>query len=249
MAITGKGVYVYELNRFGGKNPKDLVAKLRAAGFTRVYLKIADGSNSWPSQDDFNAAVAKEAKSAGLTVWGWHYVYGNHPEDEATIAASRTKALGLTGYIYDAEIQYENKAKHAAATTFMTNLKQKLPAGTILGFSSFKYPSNHPDLPWKTFAAPADVLMPQVYWVRANNPAVQTDKAIGEWQALNANALMVPTGAAYEEDGWRADAVDVKAFLLHAKDKCKAADLWYWDDLAKDSGKDYVEVVTAVDWT
>lgn len=248
MTIAGKGIYVYLLDEFGGKSPKEMVQKLRNAGINRVYLKIADGSDSWPKKNDFNAATAAEAKNAGLTVWAWHYVYGNHPEAEAAIAAKRVKDLGLSGYIYDAEKEYENKQKKTAAETFVAQLKKQMPAGTILGFSSFKYPSNHPDLPWQTLAAAADVLMPQVYWVQANNPAAQTDKAIGEWKKLNPNALMVPTGAAYEEDGWRANAADVKTFLLHAKDTCKAADLWYWDDLAKVSGKDYVDAVTSVVW-
>ena len=245
LLLRGKGLYLYDLPSSGGANPLSLVNRLKAAGIAHVYIKIADGAQSWPrSGPDYTANVTAAAQAAGLIVWGWHYVYGNHPAAEAEIAAQRVGALGLSGYIFDAEKEYESTQKKAAAQTFVADARSLMPK-IPFGFSSFKYPTKHGDLPWKIFASAADVLMPQVYWVGKHDPGAQLDLAAKEWGALNPGAVIAPTGAAYTEQAdWRPTADDIKGFLTRARSVGHAAaDFWFWDYIAKAANADLLDAI------
>jgi len=232
--VRGTGIYIYELPAGGGEDPGKLVKRPKAANVARIYVKVADGSDVFPRiKPDYNKAVIAEARKQGLSVWGWHYIYGNFPEAEADRAAELVTKFGLQFYIYNAEKHHYGRAKQAK--TFIERLRKNLP-DTKLGFSSFKYPTNHPDLPWKTFAAAADFLRPQVYWVEAHNPEKQYDRSWKEWSVLNPKAVMLPTGAAYSDDPkkWVPNADEISRSLRHVHAKgCAGADFWVWDYVAK----------------
>jgi hypothetical protein len=206
--ITGKGFFIWQLSDDMIDQPTDLARTLREQGFSHVLIKIADGSLYYNTQliDSYRDAL----QEAGLQVWGWQYVYGNDPINEAKTAIRRMLDLGLTGLVIDAEGEYKNRA--AAAERYMKDLRAGLP-GVLLGLSSYRWPSIHPEFPWREFLAKVDFVMPQVYWVEADNPAEQLVKSIREYAGLAPAKPYIPTGAAYQERGWEPTPTEIREFF------------------------------------
>ncbi len=112
--------------------------------------------------------IVQALHAINLQVFGWHYVYGENPSGEARIAIQRVKELGLDGYVIDAEVEYMQPGKDAAARQFMAALRDALPSLPI-ALCSFRFPSYQPNFPWQAFLEKCDLNMPMVYWVQAHN--------------------------------------------------------------------------------
>jgi hypothetical protein len=249
--IEGTGIYLWQLPKSGGADPKTLVARLQAANIRRIYVKIADGTKTYPlSGVDYTKEVVAAARASNFAVWGWHYIYGKSPNKEAEIAADQVSTFGLDGYIYNAEKEYRDNKRVAEAEIFVERLRELM--GVLpLGFSSFKFPKLHPGLPWAELGGAADILMPQVYWVEAHDPAKQYDTSATQWAKLQPKAAMVPTGAAYTDDPvkWRPTPEEITAFLTHVRSKgVRSADFWVWDYVAKKTNSDLLDAITAFSW-
>lgn len=250
--LSGTGLYLWQLTEGGGANADKLIARLKTANVSRIYVKVADGTRRYPTKGaDHTEDVVAAARAEGLAVWGWHYVYGKAPEQEADVAAEQVTKLQLRGYIYNAEKEYRDHKRVAHAKVFTKRLRDNLP-GKTFGFSSFKYPKNHVGLPWQELGGAADVLMPQVYWVEAHDPDKQYDKSFTQWSVLNPKAVMLPTGAAYTDEPakWRPTAAEIGKFLTHVHSQgCGAADFWVWDYVAKKMNADLLDAITAFTWS
>jgi hypothetical protein len=110
----------------------------------------------------------------------------------------------------------------------MRELRTGLP-NTPIALSSYRYPNVHRAFPWETFLEYCDLNMPQVYWVRANNPAAQLLKSLHEFQSLKVWRPVFPTGAAYGEHGWRATPEQVTSFLHGVQNNGLAGcNFWEW---------------------
>ena len=117
---------------------------------SHVLVKVADGAFPYKvdldSGYDYAQPAIKKLQAQNIQVWGWQYVYGDYPDQEAEIAVKRALELGVDGFVVNAEIQYENKAKATAAKKYMTILRNNL--GKIpVALSSYRYPSYHINLP------------------------------------------------------------------------------------------------------
>ncbi len=234
MALNGKGFFIWQIPDCEGGDAQKIAAEAKAAGLSHVLIKIADGINSynydWSQHLDLVVPVAQALRTQGIQVWGWHYVYGDRPSDEADIAIKRIKELDLDGYVIDAETQYKDPGKDAAATTFMTRLRTGIGNDIPVALSSYRYPSLHP-IPWNEFLEKCDYVMPQVYWMLAHNPGAQLERTIEEYDSplILYNRPMIPVGAAFTEWGWAPTAEDVQEFLATARSfNLSAANFWAW---------------------
>jgi len=77
-------------------------------------------------------------------------VRGDDPIGEAHLGVTRMKELGLDGYVIDAEGEYKDSGKKVAAHRYMEELRAGLPRTTI-AFSSYRFPLQHPRIPFETF--------------------------------------------------------------------------------------------------
>ena len=213
MTLEGKGYYIWKIHKCEDGDVSAITRRAKEAGLSHVLIKIADGPRSY--NVDLAAPLVEAVKGAGIQAWGWQYVYGDEPFGEADIAIHRVTTLGMDGYIINAEGHY--KGKNAEASAFVDRLREGLP-DTQIGLSSYRYPSYHPELPWSEFLAGCDYNFPQVYWVQADNPAEQMDYSIAGFQNVYPVRPIIPTGAAYEEFGWRPTAAQVNEFLTHARE-------------------------------
>ncbi len=251
MSVEGKGFWIWKVKDCEGGDPAKIVAAAQAAGFSHVMVKIADGQYAYNldrnSNTDLLAPVVDALKTAGIAVWGWHYVYGYSPTSEAAIAVKRTTELGLDGYVIDAEIEYTQPGRVTAARTFMDRVRKGLP-NLPMALSSYRFPSYHPQLPWKEFLDKVDYNMPQVYWEKAHNPEPQLQRTVKEFEAKTPFRPVIPTGPAYRAGSWGPSTDDTQVFCDTAKKLgLKAVNFFSWDECKRDLPKIW-DSVAAYQW-
>ncbi len=233
-SIDGKGFFIWKVKDCEGGNPTAIANAAVKAGFSHVIIKIADGGYAYnvdsSTNTDLVAPVVTALKAKGIHVWGWHYVYGDAPTVEANIAIQRIQQLNLEGYVIDAELEYQQAGKSTAATQYMTRLRDALPL-LPMALSSYRFPSYHPQLPWRVFLGKVNYNMPQVYWEQAHNPDTQMDRVVSEFQALTPFRPIIPTGPAYKTGGWAPTLDDIKIFMDSARrHQLVGANFFSWDE-------------------
>ncbi len=251
MTFKGKGYFIWKITNCEEGNAEAIARTARAAGLSHVLIKVANGNYKynydWRRKIDMVPPVVEALKKAGIAVWGWHYVYGKDPLAEASIAIQRVKNLGLEGYVVNAEAEYKQPQKGAAATAFMKRLRAGLP-NTPLALSSYRYPSYHPTLPWKEFLTHCDYVMPQVYWMQAHNPGAQLKRTVREFAGMTPMRPVIPTGATFSEHQWTPTAPEVLEFLQTAQQlNLSAVNFWSWD-AARPSLPELWKVVQDFPW-
>jgi hypothetical protein len=234
MTLRGKGFYLWKIKDCEGGNADRIAKEAKNAGLSHVLIKVANGIYSynydWKNKIDLAPPVAQALRSAGIQVWGWHYVYGDQPIPEARIAIRRVKELDLDGYVVDAESQYKQPGKKSAARYFMRELKGGLGNSVPIALSSYRYPSLHP-IPWNEFLEKCDYNMPQVYWIHAHNPGDQLERSLREFESpsIKFHPPIIPIGAAFREHGWESTTTEVIEFMDKARAlNLSAANFWEW---------------------
>jgi hypothetical protein len=232
MTLEGKGFFIWKIKDCESGNPQQIAAEAQQAGFSHILIKVANGIYSynydWDHMVDLVPPVAQALKAVGIQVWGWHYVYGDDPINEARIAISRVQGLGLDGYVIDAESEYKESGKATAARQFMSELRSGLGSSVPVALSSYRYPSLHP-IPWSEFLAKCDYTMPQVYWMKAHNSGAQLIQTIYEYENLNYHPPMIPVGAAFTEQGWAPTSGEILEFMDTARaQNLSAVNFYEW---------------------
>lgn len=253
--LTGKGWFIWQVSRCEHGSASTIAEKAAAAGLSHVVIKVVDRTYAYGLNwlgKDLVAPVAEALKACGIQVWGWQYVYGEQPVDEARAAIRRANQLRLDGYVIDAEGEYTQPGMAAAAHTFMANLKAGLPAEMPVALSSYRFPSLHPQLPWAAFLEHCDLSMPQVYWQGAHNSAIQLSRSLAEMndpKLVGTPRPVVPTGSAYGTGDWTATADDVQKFLAASQQaKLPAANFYSWDFGAVPDNHELWNAVATYDW-
>jgi hypothetical protein len=232
--MRGKGFFTWKLPRAEGGNPALISATAKSADLSHVVIKIADGKYAYHGEygnpHDYVTPTIEALRMADIKVWGWHYVYGDDPIGEADIAIQRIQQYNIDLYAIDAEKEYKAPGKYIAARRFMSRLRSALP-DTPLALCSYRYPSLHPEIPWKDFLELCDYSMPQVYWEAKHDPAYQLERCYKEYQTRVLSRPLIPVGAAFREAGWQPTVEDVQVFLQKALElNLNAVSFWEWTD-------------------
>ena len=266
---SGKGVFIWKIYNLEGSTIDNvdydaIVDTIVGAGITHVYVKIADGTYPynvkwgnypwWSGEilDDFAKELTGRLHNALVLVFGWHYVRGTRPLDEARIAVERSKALRLDGFSIDAEAEYKLTGKDKIAEIYAKELREGLPDIPI-SLCSYRYPKVHPELPYASFLRRCDHINQQLYWVGAHNPPAQLDWSLKQYgdlmKGIGIDSLpQTPVGSAYGTSDWRSSSADVRAFLKACVDrKLESASLWSMDWMRR-KGLDLWEAMADFDW-
>ncbi len=239
MTLTGKGYFIWMVRHCEKGDPDRIAALAKEANLTHVLIKVADGAFPYnidlENGFDYVRPVVKKLHSQNISVWGWHYVYGDYPEQEAEIAVKRSLELGLDGYVVNAEAQYKTPAKAPAASRYMRILRSNLGT-TPLALSSYRFPSFHMDLPWKQFLERCDYNMPQIYWMKShNNAGAQLQRCINEFRNIHPHRPIIPTGPTFKEHGWIPQKSELIEFLQVARKlRIPAVNFWFWEGCRRD---------------
>lgn len=232
MTLAGKGFFIWKLKNCEGGDPNAITAVAQKAGLSYVLIKVADRDNiynyDYERRLDLVPPVARALQAAGIQVWGWQYIYGDDPLGEARKAVQRIRQLNLDGFVVNAERQFKEAGKDVVARRYMKELTSTVPE-TPIALSTYRFPSYHPQFPYKDFLAFSDFAMPQVYWMGATNPDVQLTKSLREYQRINSSVPIIPTGYAFSEHGYSPKPNEVELFMRTAKTlNLKSVNFWEW---------------------
>jgi hypothetical protein len=253
MTLLGKGYFIWQIPNCDGGVPGAIAARAVDAGLSHVLIKIADGpawtyNYNYETDTDLVPPVLKELRNAGIKVWGWHYVMGANPVGEARLAIERSLALGVDGYVIDAESEYKKDGKETSARRFMKELRAGLPDMPI-ALSTYRFPKLHSALPFAEFLEQCDYAMPQVYFEQSHNPEEQLERCVAQYMALRPARPVIPTVPTYSSGGWRPSPDEVTRILRKAKEMgLTAANAWSWDYATRSAHLDLFEAVAKFDW-
>lgn len=232
MPPKGKGFYLWKIPKCENGDPVKIAYTAYKAGLTHILVKIANGIYDYnydvATKKDLVAPLANELAKYDIQTWGWHYVFGDLPKEEAKAAIRQIQKLPLAGYVIDAESEY--KGKYTPCRIFMSELRNALPTFPM-ALSSFRFPKYHMDLPWKDFLSKCEYNMPQVYWEQAHNPGEQLERSVNEFKTVVSPIRpIIPTGSAYGANGWISTSSDILEFLNKAVSLgMSGANFWSWD--------------------
>ena len=248
--LAGKGMFIWKILGCHNGSISEITRRAVRAKYSHVLIKIANGIYSynydWERKIDLVPPLVNALKSEGIEVWGWHYVFGDQPWQEASKAISRIQELDVDGFVINAEGHY--KGKYIAAATFMDQLTNAITHIPI-GLSSYRYPSYHPALPWNQFLKKCDLNMPQIYWMFAHNPAAQLKKSITDYMNLKYTPPIFPTGAACTENGWTPTLDEISEFMEECnKLSLPGFNFWEWGSLHTDLPDEYYRIIRDFKW-
>ena len=254
MMLKGKGYFLWQIPNCDAGDPVAIAAAAAQADLSHVLIKIADGP-SWRYNYDEHQGVdlipplVAELRKVNIEAWGWHYILGYDPIGEARLAVTRTRALGMDGYVIDAEAEYKKSGRRVAARRFMEVLRTGLPDLPV-ALSTYRYPKIHSELPYNEFLEYCDYAMPQVYFEGAHNPEEQLDRCVDQYMSLSQARPVIPTAPTYSRVSWRPSKEEIQRFLDRTKELgLSAANAWSWDNARRNGYRDLWDAVAEYSWS
>jgi hypothetical protein len=154
------GIWIWQL----AKIDPNYIARMRAIGVGRVYLKVMDGRSTrmfWEHQ--CTSAIVSSIKQAGIEVFGWGYHYAVDQPANEVAAVGSAMSCGLDGYVVDIEMEAEAAGAGPRVALLLDGIRPLVPAGR-LGYTSFGAPQYHLGIPWRILNTKTDFAMPQIYF-------------------------------------------------------------------------------------
>jgi hypothetical protein len=218
MSLQGKGFFILDPRKCADGQPDSILAEARAAGLSHVIIRIAAGESACgldASGLDLIPPLVIALHTSGIAVWGSHSIQGNDPAAEANLAISRTRSLGLDGFVVEVNDGFSRNDASATAHRFMASVRAALAIPIAL--SSYRFPNYHPELPWSTFLEFCDLHMPLVTWEQAHDAGAQLRESKRQCDALPNARPFIPSGPAYASSGWSPSVAEILEFLNSAE--------------------------------
>ena len=247
--LSGKGIWIRRIAPCQQGDLGAIVSRAQSANFTHVILKIADGAEAYNADPLTGDApeLIRRLRDAGLSVWGWHYLYGDKPRfkgrfqqnyhqleaERAVQVIHPLREAGLQGYVMNAEGEYERAPRRAdQAAEFVATVRAGL-GDFPLALASWKFPNSHKRFPWAQFRQHGVVDLPQVFWLGRHREApAQLEKSFQQYAALEPRLPYVPVAPAFFENDWRPSSADLERFIARALALgLPGFNLWAWDYL------------------
>lgn len=227
----GKGTWIWQIRRCEGGDPQAIADEIKRCGYGHIIIKVSDGVYRYNIKNKIYDRVPAVIKAIRKTtpdvqIFGYQFIYGRFPTLEANQAIKRMNTLDIDGWVINAEGHYKFR-KPGTASIYLSKIKAARPDMTLM-LSSYRYPTVHPEFPWKEFLSVVEIMMPQVYWIKAHNPAEQLRRSLSEFERLGYKNVFIPTGAAFCEWGWCATAEEVGQFTGEAK-RLGLPSINYWE--------------------
>jgi len=217
MMLSGKGMFTWRLANCEGGDMRIVVNQLRKMQATHILVKIADGTRYYHENDPYLDDLFMLCHEANIKVLGWQYVYGDRPVEEASAAINALQSLPYDGFVVNAEKEYADIRKEAAAEVYCQFIRNAYDG--LFALSSYRAPWLHPNFPFAQFLSCVDLNMPQVYWMQSEGFAPwELDRMEHQFaHSRYPQVPLFPTGAAFQEHGWQAKPEDVRTFIQESE--------------------------------
>jgi Putative peptidoglycan binding domain len=222
-AFDHRGMWIWYVSKASGGSTSAIVAKAHEHHVKTVFVKSGDDRNYWSQFPQSISAL----KAGGLKVCAWQFVYGDHPKDEAKVAA-RAIGDGADCFVIDAESHYEGK--YSSARTYMQRLRDKAGSGYPIGLAGFPYTDYHPSFPYSVFFGPggAQYNLPQVYWKEIGGGVDTVMGHTYRWNLPYGRAIY-PLGQLYDGVNGRPTRAGILRFRKYAEaEGARGVSWWSW---------------------
>jgi hypothetical protein len=235
----GKGQFLWLLDRLEGGDMVKLADRLAHEGYRWVCVKMQDGILHFAGykpyrQQELLALLVPELERVGIELHGWGFIYGQSPytgrslvSQEIAITLEVIERWQPVSWHINAEYAYKHSGAASHADAYCKAIKQAHPE-LAMGLSSYKFPKQHPELPFWAFAPHLDFWAPQVYWQKAYNPIEQLSRSIDEYKAIR-ELPFVCAGTLYPEGTWWPTAQQVLDFSESCKARPEVVAVYYWE--------------------
>jgi len=256
VTLSGKGMFIWKLQNVEDGNPETIASTAADAGLSFVLIKIAEDDKYYrhitDDGRDLLPMVIDALHIKGIQVWGWHYVRGKNPREEALTGSNRVSELELDGYVISIGTEFENSGDAAGAAIFMQTLAANL-GDMPIAMSAQRYPSYYPNFPVEVFLKGIDYVMPTVYWVGNDNPGHQLQRSVKEYSALiedtNNEVLIAPIGSAFLENQWFPTWLQIDEFMQTAYDMgLPGVSFWEWSNTRQRLPDDIWDTIAEFEW-
>lgn len=192
-APVGLGMWIAYWKNAGRGDVYNVIPQCHRAGIKWLAIRCNSGNEranmKW---------VLPILKSEGIEVYSWKYTTPKDPDVQVAIVKECFDD-GVAGHIINPEVEWEAEGSEAAAQTFLTKLRNALPAEYI-GYAPMDCPAYHPKFPYSIFNTHCDSAMPQTYWTEHDDKGAKAtlSRAERQWAALKVKAKeYLPIGVTY----------------------------------------------------
>ena len=109
--LQGKGYFIWKIRYCEGGDVEAIADLAAESQYTHAIIKVADGSRTYnlhpETGRDLVVPLVKALREREIEPWGWQYVYGYDPIDEADKAVQRVRQFDLDGFVVDAEAEFK----------------------------------------------------------------------------------------------------------------------------------------------
>lgn len=259
--LSGTGFFVWKVRWCEDGTVTAIADQAERAGLSHVLIKACDGAGMYNiaplgfealaepfrrllgirtaySGVDLLPPLVAALRERGIAPWLWQYVYGSNPLGEVaaitrTIRALTENGIPPAGLVVNAEVEFKQPGRGYAARAYMGELRAEYP-DLLVGLSTYRWPSYHPEFPYEAFMDYCDFTMPQVYHMQAHNPAAQLRRSLQEWKARFPDKPFFPTLAAFHEHGWQPTVGEItEAMQEVAALGLSGCNFWEWGNCKK----------------
>lgn len=240
--IIGKTIFIWQTAGLQGRSELNSVADtvcdlLEAAQFQTAVLHSAN-LNDWLTPD--RSATARALKAAGMQVFGSAAVYGLRPEAEGQQAAALVQDLGLDGFLFDAESDFDRRPQADSNAVKLLQSYRTHSAGQLAGWcwwplyqsSDGKKPYHPKAVLWAALTpgyGDADFGAPMCYWNwgnRAQDACAYLEESWRQWRTISDKPLL-PIGRAFIGNNGIPNPAAVQAFDARARSLGACGVAWW----------------------
>jgi hypothetical protein len=182
LAITGKGMWVWQYGRTESGNVAALVDRAVATGLRQIWVRVADSRDGFYGAGELAALVpAAHARGLAVIAWGFPYFYDPVADAQWTNAVLAWRAADgerVDGFSPDIETASEGVALSAQRVAVYLGMVRPARDGRPLVATVYP-PTDHwlANYPYATMAPYVDAYAPMMYW-ECEDPGAAADQGV-----------------------------------------------------------------------
>jgi hypothetical protein len=188
MAITGKGMWVWQYSKTEGGNMQAMVDRAVASGLEQIWVRVGDSQDGFYAADRL-AQIVPLAHAKGLQVIAWGFPYFYDPVGDAQWSLQILNWRAPDGQRVDGfspDIETSSEGVMLSAQRVAVYLSLLRPARDERPLVATVYPPTDHWLgsyPYAAMAPYVDAFAPMVYW-ECRDPGNAADESVSRLAAM-----------------------------------------------------------------